>query len=109
MVARINRSRFISAANGGLSFDAPGGGTQGPAVAKHEYDEYVSDPANPVPYRTRPVTEDGDGWRQWLVMDQRFVDGRTDVLTYVSCAADEAVARERSAGSESVRVDERHG
>ncbi len=72
------------AANGGLSFDQPGGGTQGPAVAKHEYDEYVSDPANPVPYRTRPVTEDGDGWRTWLVMDQRFVDGRTDVLTYVS-------------------------
>ena len=53
------------------------------------------------------VTEDGDGWRTWLVMDQRFVDGRTDVLTYVTRAADEAVARERSAGGESVRVDER--
>jgi putative CocE/NonD family hydrolase len=27
---------------------------------------------------------DGTGWRTWLVTDQRFVDGRTDVLTYVS-------------------------
>jgi uncharacterized protein len=81
-----NKSRpLYFAANGALSFDAPGGGTQGPAVAKHEYDEYVSDPANPVPYRTRPVVaDDGDAWRHWLVDDQRFVDGRTDVLTYVT-------------------------
>jgi putative CocE/NonD family hydrolase len=27
---------------------------------------------------------DEDGWRTWLVMDQRFVDGRSDVLTYMS-------------------------
>jgi putative CocE/NonD family hydrolase len=27
---------------------------------------------------------DGTGWRTWLVTDQRFVDGRPDVLTYVS-------------------------
>jgi putative CocE/NonD family hydrolase len=71
-------------ASGELSFDAPGaGGTQGPGVAGREFDEYVSDPANPVPYRMRPVVpEDGDAWRHWLVDDQRFVDGRTDVLTY---------------------------
>ena len=49
------------------------------------FDEYVSDPAKPVPYRPRPVDEaDGSGWRTWLVNDQRFVDGRPDVLTYVS-------------------------
>jgi putative CocE/NonD family hydrolase len=80
-----NKSRpLYLAANGSLSFEAPGGGTLGPGVAKHEreYDEYVSDPANPVPYRTRPVADDGDGWRHWLVDDQRFVDGREDVLTY---------------------------
>jgi putative CocE/NonD family hydrolase len=52
-------------------------------VAGREFDEYVSDPANPVPYRMRPVVpEDDDAWRHWLVDDQRFVDGRTDVLTY---------------------------
>ena len=65
-------------ANGGLSFDAPG-------AADAQSDAYVSDPAKPVPYRPRPVdTADGNGWRTWLVTDQRFVDGRPDVLTYVS-------------------------
>ena len=28
--------------------------------------------------------KDGTGWRTWLVTDQRFVDGRPDVLTFVS-------------------------
>jgi putative CocE/NonD family hydrolase len=62
-------------AGGKLSFDAPGAGA--------EFDEYVSDPAKPVPYRPRPIAaDDRDGWGNWLLMDQRFVDGRTDVLTY---------------------------
>jgi putative CocE/NonD family hydrolase len=47
------------------------------------YDEYVSDPTRPVPYRPRPVDNgDEEAWRTWLVKDQRFVDGRPDVLTY---------------------------
>jgi uncharacterized protein len=63
-------------ADGKLSFDAP-------ASSEAKFDEYVSDPAKPVPYRPRPVVEsDIAGWRTWLVTDQRFVDGRTDVLTY---------------------------
>ncbi|MBS0477206.1 MAG: CocE/NonD family hydrolase, partial [Proteobacteria bacterium] len=45
-------------------------------------DDYVADPAKPVPFIPRPVHMDGDTWRTWLVQDQRFVDGRTDVLTY---------------------------
>ena len=65
-------------AGGGLSFDAP-------SASAPQFDEYVSDPANPVPYRHRPVVDsDGDAWRHWLVDDQRFVDGRPDVLTYVT-------------------------
>ncbi len=65
-------------AGGGLSFEAP------KAEAKGEkFDEYVSDPAKPVPYRPRPVDNaDGTAWRTWLLTDQRFVDGRQDVLTY---------------------------
>jgi uncharacterized protein len=48
-------------------------------------DSYVSDPAKPVPYIPRPVRfADGDRWRQWLVMDQRVVADRTDVLTYAT-------------------------
>jgi putative CocE/NonD family hydrolase len=65
-------------AGGELSFEAPGAAGKGEG-----FDAYVSDPANPVPYRPRPVDPaDGTGWRTWLVTDQRFVDGRTDVLTY---------------------------
>lgn len=65
-------------AGGKLSFDAP-------AAGQAEYDEYVSDPAKPVPFAPRPVRfGDRDMWTTWLVQDQRFVDGRTDVLTYVS-------------------------
>jgi uncharacterized protein len=64
--------------NGGLTFDSPG-------PEKTQFDEYVSDPAQPVPYRTRPVNPtDYSAWQHWLVDDQRFVDGRPDVLTYVS-------------------------
>jgi putative CocE/NonD family hydrolase len=62
----------------GLSFSVPS--TSVPA-----YDEYVSDPAKPVPYVRRPVRwDDSDQWRHWLTTDQRHVDGRPDVLTYVS-------------------------
>jgi putative CocE/NonD family hydrolase len=48
-------------------------------------DAYVADPDKPVPYLPRPVKfADGDAWKRWLVTDQRFVDGRPDVLTYVT-------------------------
>jgi putative CocE/NonD family hydrolase len=68
--------------NFGLSFAAPG---EKASAAGSGYDEYVSDPAKPVPYSPRPVRfADGDAWRRWLVVDQRWVSDRTDVLTYVT-------------------------
>ena len=48
-------------------------------------DSYVSDPANPVPYRARPILPtygDGSTWGRWLVDDQRFLNGRRDVLSW---------------------------
>ena len=48
-----------------------------------QFDSYVSDPANPVPYRPRPI-ELRSGWPTWLVEDQRFVHRRPDVLDWVS-------------------------
>ena len=55
--------------------DKPAGDTGG--------DSYVSDPAKPVPFEPRPVRfSDREAWRTWLVHDQRFVDGRPDVLAY---------------------------
>jgi uncharacterized protein len=66
--------------NFGLSFNAP---TERDPQASSGNDAYISDPANPVPYIPRPaVSSDEDTWRRWLLIDQRFVDGRTDVLTY---------------------------
>jgi putative CocE/NonD family hydrolase len=64
-------------ADGTLSFDLP---------KQNAYREYVSDPSNPVPYRQRPIspTYPGGDWQTWEVADQRFVDGRTDVLTFTS-------------------------
>jgi len=68
-------------ANGTLSFTAPDA-----AKTSQAYRDYVSDPANPVPYRQRPIspTYPAGDWRTWEVADQRFVDHRPDVLSFVS-------------------------
>jgi hypothetical protein len=64
-------------ADGKLGFEKPGG---------EGFDEYVSDPAKPVPFRARPSQPMGYtpnlSWVRWLVDDQREFSGRTDVLTY---------------------------
>jgi uncharacterized protein len=72
--------------DGTLSFRAPSSGEPAASAAAKQYREYVSDPANPVPYRQRPIspTYPGGDWRTWEVADQRFVDGRPDVLTFTS-------------------------
>jgi uncharacterized protein len=68
-------------ADGTLSFAAPDA-----SQSARSYREYVSDPAHPVPYRQRPIspTYPGGDWTTWEVADQRFVDGRPDVLSFVS-------------------------
>ena len=49
------------------------------------FDEYVSDPARPVPFRARPIgTERRATWSDWLVDDQREASGRTDVVAFIS-------------------------
>jgi putative CocE/NonD family hydrolase len=64
-----------------LSFAAPKSGDGA-------FDEYVSDPAKPVPFRARPIQpvgyDNGLTWPEWLVDDQREASGRGDVLAYVS-------------------------
>jgi putative CocE/NonD family hydrolase len=79
-------------ANGVLSFEAPAeapadarAGASGGAAFENDagdHDDYVSDPAKPVPFFPRPITD--EDWAEWQVADQRFVDGRPDVLTYES-------------------------
>jgi len=64
-----------------VSFDAPKNGDAA-------FDEFISDPAKPVPFRARPSQPIGYDypltWPQWLVDDQREASGRTDVLTLTS-------------------------
>jgi len=56
-----------------------------PAAADPPFDEYISDPAKPVPFRSRPNKPAGGSfWARWLVDDQREASGRPDVLTFVS-------------------------
>ncbi len=66
-----------------LSFSAP-------AAGEAAFDEYVSDPAKPVPFRARPSQpvgySNGLTWSQWLVDDQREASGRPDVVVFVSDA-----------------------
>src|SRR5205814_3149351 len=60
-----------------LSFDPPKPGDA-------PFDEYVSDPARPVPFRARPIQPVGYEypltWQQWLADDQREASGRPDVV-----------------------------
>jgi uncharacterized protein len=68
-------------AGGRLSFEPP-------TASGAQFDQYVSDPAHPVPYRPRPVEQTydprGSRWRTWETEDQRFVTNRQDVLSWVS-------------------------
>ena len=63
-----------------LSFTTPASG--------EAFDEYVSDPAKPVPFRTRPNQPVGYtpnlSWVRWLVDDQREFSGRPDVLSFTT-------------------------
>jgi putative CocE/NonD family hydrolase len=61
----------------GLSFDKP--------ANREDSESYLSDPANPVPYRKRPIQPTygpGSSWYTWLVQDQRFLQGRKDILSW---------------------------
>jgi uncharacterized protein len=68
----------------------PGGKLGFSTVAATEpgFEEYVSDPAKPVPFLPRPIhlgDETGQhDWQTWLVRDQREASSRTDVLTFTS-------------------------
>jgi putative CocE/NonD family hydrolase len=77
----IKPTRLYLRAGHGLGYAPPKKG-DGP------FEEWVSDPAKPVPYRPRPVNDTGPekkkGWHEWLVTDQREASGRPDVAVFVS-------------------------
>ncbi len=88
--ARTADAKLYFHGDGRLSFDPPG------SSETDAFDSYVSDPRHPVPYRHRPIPATyfpgGSGWPVWLVEDQRFVDGRPDVLSWESEVLGEDVA-----------------
>jgi len=59
-------------------------GFAAPKPSDAAFEEYASDPAKPVPFRPRPIDQEGEGWANWLVDDQREASGRPDVLAFVS-------------------------
>ena len=74
--------------DGKLSFEKPASNNT------DSFDSYISDPAHPVPYRTRPVEETyspGSHWYTWLTEDQRFVHNRPDVLSWETETLEEDV------------------
>src|SRR5258708_6867856 len=80
--ANVTQRNLYFRADVPLSFDPPD-------RARPQFDNYVSDPAHPVPYRSRPVEptynpadQGGSRWSTWLLEDQRFVENRPDVLTW---------------------------
>ncbi len=78
-VASSRKRQLYLHANGRISFDPP-------TESGSAFDSYISDPANPVPYRARPIeptySPRGSGWSTWLVEDQRFANRRPDVLSW---------------------------
>ena len=66
-------------AHGELSFDPPGASESTEVSESTAYDEYVSDPAKPVPFVSYQAT---DVPQEYMVSDQRFAASRTDVLVY---------------------------
>jgi putative CocE/NonD family hydrolase len=56
-------------------------GFEPPQIEGEAFDEFVSDPAKPVPYTTEITT---DWWAEYMTEDQRFASRRPDVLVYRS-------------------------
>ncbi len=63
-------------------------GFAAPKSGDARFDEYISDPSKPVPFRARPIQPVGYGtgytWSEWLVDDQREASGRPDVVVFAS-------------------------
>jgi hypothetical protein len=81
----FKEAKFYLVADHGLSLTAPSNESQ---------TQYVADPANPVPYRHRPIQSTyghGSKWRTWLAEDQRFVSDRKDLANFTTPVLDHDV------------------
>ncbi|RLD69549.1 MAG: glutaryl-7-ACA acylase [Bacteroidetes bacterium] len=86
----VEEMQFYLQTDGKLSFTPPD--------EEDTFTAYLSDPKHPVPFKPRPIWNFDytnppaiKAWQRWLVEDQRFVDGRPDVVTWVSEPLTEAL------------------
>ena len=69
--------KLYAAADHKATFDKP--------ISEKGEISFISDPSEPVPYRTLPIEAtygNGSRWRPWLAEDQRFVYTRPDVISF---------------------------
>jgi putative CocE/NonD family hydrolase len=89
-VVGFHAEKLYMTADGGLGTVAPGvDGVRGKISAS-----YSALPADPIPYRHRPIQAtygEGSKWRTWLVEDQRFVSGRKDLENFETPVLDHDV------------------
>jgi putative CocE/NonD family hydrolase len=81
----FREARLSLSKDGGLRVQQMEGGQTVVRVSQPELATYIADPADPIPYRHRPIQStygEGSKWRTWLVEDQRFVDGRKDLAEF---------------------------
>lgn len=86
--ANLEKRNLYLQSDGKLSFQKPAG-------KNDAFDSYVSDPANPVSYRKRPILgtyAQGSTWFTWLTDDQRFLSDRKDVLLWQTDVLNEDVS-----------------
>jgi len=83
----VSRKHLYLHAGGRLSFEPPRAGEATP-------DRFVSDPAHPVPYRSRPISPviaEGSTWPVWQADDQAAFATRPDVLGWQTPVLDQDV------------------
>ena len=95
---RSRRSLYLHA-DGKLSFETPPD-----AKPEDGFDEYVSDPAKPVPYIDKI---DIGMTAEYMTADQRFAARRPDVLVYQTDAAGRRPDRRRPDRGRAARLDDR--
>jgi uncharacterized protein len=86
----FREAKIYLMADRSLRWNAPGSDGASGKIATN----YSADPANPIPYRNRPIQPtygDGSKWRTWLVEDQRFVSGRKDLANFETPVLDKDV------------------
>ncbi len=83
----VSRKHLYFHAGGRLSFEPPRAGDAAP-------DHFRSEPANPVPYRPRPISPviaSGSTWPIWQADDQARFARRPDVLSWQTPVLDQDV------------------